>query len=67
MIRMALYVLLLVSCIFQSGCRELDEKLTQRLCNRILRDDNNRRIPTRLGVPAHVRRPKGVEPTDNQA
>src|SRR5260370_29227100 len=70
---MALYVLLLASCIFQSGCRELDEKLTQRLCNRILRDDNNRRLQNGIGSQhdrAHLltfAEPNGVEPTNNQA
>ncbi len=58
---------------FQVGCRELDEKLTCQLRNRILRDDDNQRLLNGIGTQhdrGHLLRfltTKGVEPTNNRA
>ena len=57
----------------QTGYRELDEKLTCHLRNRMLRDDDNQRLLNGIGIQ-HDRgrllrflKTEGVEPTNNRA
>ena len=58
---------------FQTGYRELDEKLTHQLRNRVLRDDDNQRLLNGIGIQhdrGHLLRflqTEGVEPTNNRA
>ncbi len=58
---------------FQAGYRELDEKLTHQLRNRILRDGDNQRLLKGIGIQhdrGHLLRflnTEGVEPTNNRA
>jgi len=58
---------------FHAGHRELDEKLTHQLRNRVLRDDDNQRLLNGIGTQ-HDRghllqflKNEGVEPTNNRA
>jgi len=58
---------------FQTGHRELDEKLTYHLRHRILRDEDNQRLLNGIGIQhdqGHLLRflkTEGVEPTNNRA
>ncbi|MGH7839563.1 MAG: IS66 family transposase [Candidatus Binataceae bacterium] len=58
---------------YQTGYRQLDEKLTHHLRNRILRDDDNQRLLNGIGTQhdrGHLLRflkTEGVEPTNNRA
>ena len=58
---------------FRVRYRELDEKLTGHLRNRILRDDDNQRLLNGIGIQhdrGHLLRflkTEGVEPTNNRA